>query len=273
MSRIVSAVLLLGSVVVIAAAAEPRSPGSPDSTSPAVVDTTGYAVYHYNDTAGKYKTTYHPESAAPKQQQSDVQPSQQGNGFQSSRNSTSSRESRPLVQSELKSASGIATTGATLFGLGFATDLIGTIIFIKDASEHNYSTTTPMTGYYIALGGGITELIGTIVANSGGSKARNILELTSGNAPSFSGWGYFWTGFACTVTGNVLNMSQAEIPVALPILLMVGSYVSYITSIVQSTSYTKKAYLRSIVLKDLRILPMVDMRSFKPNGIMISGSF
>ena len=107
MSRIVSAVLLLGSAVVIAAAAEPQSPGSPDSTSPGIIDTTGYAVYHYNDTAGKYKTLYHPEEAATTQQQSNVQTSQQGNGSQS-RNNTSNREISPLVQSELKSASGIS---------------------------------------------------------------------------------------------------------------------------------------------------------------------
>jgi hypothetical protein len=253
MSRIVSAALLLGAVTVVSVAVEPQSLSAPDRTLPVVIDTTGCSVYRYEDTAGDYLTTALPDT--------------QTRGIELSEEKTT------VIKKELKSASGIAKTGATLFGFGFAADLIGTIIFIKDASKYHYSSATPMAGYYISLGGGVTELIGTIVANSGGSKARNILEITYGNAAPFKGWGYFWTGFVCTVAGNVITMTELEVPVVLPITLSVGSYIFYITSVIHSVNYSNKAYLRSVVLRDLRISPMVDMRSFKPNGLIISGSF
>ena len=164
MSRKFSAALLLGRAV-ITFAAEPRSPGS---TLPGTIDTAGYSVFRYDDTLGKYKTAAQPEVPAASQQQPNTQTGQQVNGPQEARepgatstprSSTNaiglSSQSRTLIQEELKSASTIAKTGATLYGMGFVVEVIGVIVLVNDltGTDNWNSSEPPLTGLYVALGG------------------------------------------------------------------------------------------------------------------------
>ena len=272
MSKPFSAALLLGSVAVLSAAAEPQGPGSPGSTLPALTDTAGYSVYRYNDTTGKYTTTALPEEPAAVQPPPAMQTGRQLYGSRASPTREieieSSGKRDALVQKELKSASGIAKGGATFYGLGLTVEVIGVIVMVNELSGYSGSN-PPLTGLYVALGGGLTSFIGSIVAVSGGSKARNILEVSQGNAPPFYGWGYFWGGMACSAAGSLLTMS--EVP-AIPIVFSVTGFILNLSSIVHSVNYANRAYLRSVVVRDLRVVPMVDRHNFMPDGLMISGS-
>lgn len=250
MPKISYTTLFFGAIVVVSLA---QTPNGTDSTSLDIIDTIGHSVYRYDDAAQKYKTPALPDTQT--------------------REIELSRGKISIIQKELKSASRIAKTGLVLYCIGLTADISGTIVLLVDAKKHHYSSSTPMRGYYISLGGGVTEIIGTIDANSGGSKARNVLEVTYGNAPSFKGWGYFWAGFACSVTGSVFSMIDTDVPFVFPLVFSIGGFAFNLSSIIHSVNYSKKAYLRSVVLKDLKVSPMVDMRSFKPNGLMISGEF
>jgi hypothetical protein len=291
MSKKTTAALVLWPFAAITLASEPQSTGTSDSASPGTIDTAGYSVYRYDDSLGKYKTPALPQGPAA-QGRPNTPASRQFNSFQelrergtafTSRSSSTnetvlSSKSKSVVQSELKSASMLAKAGATFYGIGTCIEVIGVIVFINDINTANdnyndyyYSEPElPLTGLYVALGGGVTTFIGTIMANSGGSRARNTLDAAYGYAPPFNGWGYFWAGFASSAAGSLLTMS--EVPI-LPSILSLTGFIFNLSSIIHSVNYSTRAYVRSVVVKDLRVSPMVDRRTFAPNGIMISGSF
>jgi hypothetical protein len=156
--------------------------------------------------------------------------------------------------------------------MGFVVEVIGVIVFVNDLTGTDIwnSSAPPLTGLYVALGGGVTSFIGSIVANSGGSKARNTLDVAYGDAPPFYGWGYFWGGIVCSAGGSILTMTQVPF---VPTVLSITGFIFDLSSIIHSVNYTNRAYLKSVVLKDLRVSPIVDKKTFKPDGLMISGSY
>jgi hypothetical protein len=279
MAKKISVALILGSAAVVVLGAEPQ--GS-DTTLKNSIDTANYTIYRYVDSLKSYKVTYQPkEPEKPRQlptvQQENGSHKMQQRDFITENKKELSNEKKVIVQAELKSASTNAKVGATFYGIGFCVEVIGAIVLISDLSSNSnnnpyYSSPSdpPLTGLYIALGGGATSLIGAIVANSGGSKARNTLEAAYGEAPPFNGWGYFLGGISCSVVGSLLNYT--EVPILPSVISLTGTILE-LSSVIHSVNYTNRAYLKSFVLKNIHISPMVDMKSFKPNGIMISGSF
>ena len=119
------------------------------------------------------------------------------------------------------------------------------------------------------LAGEAVELAGTIVSNIGGYNARSGYEALNETAPQFRGWIYFAAGLVCSVGGSLL--SQTDFPL-FPTIISISGFGFTLSSIIHSTNYASKAYMKSIVLQDVKIAPLVD-RKLHVNGIRIAADF
>jgi hypothetical protein len=189
-----------------------------------------------------------------------------------------------LIQAELRSAKSIATTGAVLYSVGFVGEVIGVIVLMNDIEashrqpsysyygSSNSSRDPSLTGLYIILFGGVTNLAGSITANVGGSKAHSVLAgLSDGIVPPFNGWDLFWGYISFSIASTVF--SNLDVPTLVPTCLSLTGFSLSIMSLVSAVSYTNKAYVRSLVKRDIRLLPIVDCRTLKITGAALSASF
>lgn len=184
-----------------------------------------------------------------------------------------------LIQGELKSARDQAVAGAAAYGIGMGVELIGAILFVNDMSNYaksNSSSTSssltapPLAGVWVVLAGGAISFGGQIACNMGGDRARTIYQTAYDLPPKFEGWNYFVAGLACNIGGSLLSMSN--IPVV-PTIVSAGGIAFGICSVVHSCTYTNKLYMGSLVLEDVRCLPVVDLTNGKTIGLSVAVTF
>ena len=188
--------------------------------------------------------------------------------------SNEQQSQKPLaVQQQLKSASDLATGGAVIYGLGLTVNIIGTVIFIQDAASQVNSGNSglpPLTGLYVSLGGSATSFLGSILTNSAGSKARDVREIAYGDAEEFKGWTYFTIGLV--LTAGSVGLTFAEVPYA-PTFLSLGGFIFNLSSVISSVGYAHKAYLSSLVIKDVGLAPMLSSSTYTPMGLKLCARF
>ncbi len=198
----------------------------------------------------------------------------------------SARESRPTpthekadLQSALKSGKGLVTAGIVLHFAGLALGSLGSV-----ASSGSNDPGMTLT---LSIGSTVMEIIGPILACSGGSRVQDAMERTGFQPGIYSswheygaGWGFTGGGAALIVGGVMLSSTGDQgssmlglvVAIAGAALAITGE-VQFIKATIHSAVYISKC--REIVENhglSFQLVPTIDVKK-QSYGMALVGTF
>lgn len=178
------------------------------------------------------------------------------------------------IREQFEAAYSLATKGAITYGVGLSVEIAGGLAlayYLSGNFQSSDSGQSPDGIFIMLLSGAMFEIIGTVVAVSGGSQACRIIRTTRyQDQGEFRGWTYFLWGMLF-YSGATFSAFK-EYPIVCTVLSLAG-FSFNVGSVVHSVRYARSAYQGSIAAKDIQIAPMLSSIDSKPIGLKLKAEF